>query len=243
MRNADRWEPTRFVPDGAGWRVSRDRNRVGVGSRHIARRFIRHVAPVLQRHCRGRLLDLGCGLVPYYGIYRDGVASCVCVDWPLTGHESAHLDVHADLNVALPLRDDAFDTVLLTDVIEHIARPAELVAEIARVLAPGGTLVLTTPFLYWLHEKPHDYFRLTEFALRRLCDDAGLEVVSLETYGGAADVVIDIVAKHLAFSGLLAATATGLLRALAFPFRGLARRTERNFPLGYCLVARASSRA
>jgi hypothetical protein len=103
--------------------------------------------------------------------------------------------------------------------------------------------VLTTPFLYWLHEKPHDYFRLTEFALRRFCDEAGLEVVSLDTYGGAPDVVIDIVAKHLAFSGLLAATATGLLRAFAFPFRGLARRTERNFPLGYCLVARASSRA
>lgn len=243
MRNATRWEPTRVVPDGPRWKASRDPRRVGVGSYYIAGRLIRHVAPVLERHCRGRLLDLGCGLVPYYGIYAPRIEASVCVDWPQTGHASVHLDVHADLNAALPLRTDAFDTVLLTDVLEHIARPAELVAEIARVLRPGGTLVATTPFLYWLHEQPHDYYRYTEFALRRFCDEAGLEVFSLDTYGGAIDVVIDIVAKHLAFSELLTAIGTGLLRALAFPFRGLAHRTERNFPLGYCLVARSSSRA
>jgi len=243
MRNADKWQPTRFVPSARGWRASRDPARMGVGSRYAAGVAVRAYEPMLKGHARGRLLDLGCGPVPFYGIYGESVRSCTCIDWPQSGYGSRHVDAFADLNRPLPLRDDVFDTVLLTDVLEHIARPEPLMREIARVLAPGGVLLLATPFLYGLHEEPHDYHRYTEFALRRLCDEAGLEVVSLDPYGGAPDVVIDLVAKHLAFSRVFAALGTGLARVLAFPFRGLARRTERRFPLGYCLVARSSSRA
>ena len=88
MRNPERWQPTRFVPTPRDWRASRDLRWVGVGSRYIAGRFIRHLAPLLDRHCGGRLLDLGCGAVPYFGIYAPAVASCVCVDWPQSGHAS-----------------------------------------------------------------------------------------------------------------------------------------------------------
>ena len=141
------------------------------------------------------------------------------------------------------MRDATFDTVLLTDVLEHIVRPAALVREIARVLRPCGTLVLTTRCLYRLHEQPHDYHRYTEFARRRFCDEAGLDVVSLEPHGGAPDVILDILVKHLAFSAVLVAVVTDLGRMVTLPLRRLARRSERNFPLGYCLVARSSTRA
>ena len=72
----------------------------------------------------------------------------------------------------LPFRDGAFDTVLSVQVLEHTPRPAALVAEMARVLAPDGILILTAPFQFRLHEQPHDYFRYSPYGLRQLCADA-----------------------------------------------------------------------
>jgi SAM-dependent methyltransferase len=54
---------------------------------------------------------------------------------------------------AVPFRDGSFDAVLLLDVIEHVHREEPVLAEIARVLRPGGTLVLSAPhkgLLCWL---------------------------------------------------------------------------------------------
>ncbi len=138
---------------------------------------------MIRAHARGRLLDLGCGAVPLYGMYRDLVSEITCVDWPNSLHNSSHVDISADLHGPLPLSDAAFDTVLLTDVLEHMAEPKGLMREVARVLAPGGKILVGVPFLYWLHEEPHDYYRFTKFALRRMLDESGLEVLEIDAYG------------------------------------------------------------
>lgn len=237
VRDEQSWTPTRFVRSRRGYRASRQ---VPPGSRFMANTVIRSYVPLLEEHARGKLLDLGCGLVPYHAIYRKKITSSVCVDWPSTHHENPHVDVHADLNAALPFSGASFDTVLLTDVLEHIARPEPLMRECARVLRPGGKVVVTVPFFYWLHEEPHDYYRYTEHALRRFCREAGLDVVSLEPTGGLPEICMDLVVKNVAFSKLLT-------RALAawfgfwsrrWPARAISRKTQRVFPLGYCLVAR-----
>ena len=49
---------------------------------------------------------------------------------------------------AMPLRETSFDVVLLTQVLEHVLRPAAVLTEIARVLRPGGTLFATVPFAW-----------------------------------------------------------------------------------------------
>jgi SAM-dependent methyltransferase len=64
--------------------------------------------------------------------------------------------------------DASFDAVFLLEVLEHVATPDLAISEIYRVLAPGGVLVLSTPFLFEIHEAPHDYFRFTEHGLRLL---------------------------------------------------------------------------
>ncbi len=46
----------------------------------------------------------------------------------------------------------------------------------ARVLKPGGLLILLAPFQFRLHEQPHDYFRYSSHGLRHLCEEAGLDV-------------------------------------------------------------------
>jgi SAM-dependent methyltransferase len=210
---------------------------VTLGSRHTADLQAHSYAPALREHARGRLLDLGCGNVPLYEMYRPWISSAVCVDWPQSYHGHAHLDVACDLNRPLPFADRSFNTIVMSDVIEHLFDHRTVWAEMARVLQPSGRAIIGVPFMYWLHEEPYDYFRPTEFALRRYCQEHGFRVLSLEPYGGALDVLFDITAKHLAVSTALAHCFYWLGRATLPLGRRCFARTDRKFPLGYVLVA------
>jgi SAM-dependent methyltransferase len=108
------------------------------------------------------LLDLGCGKVPFYARYREYVSETVCVDWSNSLHGNGHVDAECDLTQELPFADASFDTILLSDVLEHIPAPERLWREMARLLKPGGELLSSVPFFYWLHEEPYDYYRYTK---------------------------------------------------------------------------------
>lgn len=243
MKNVEAWRPGKFVLRGGRLRASRDRRAVGIGSRLHADLVARFYDRALKLHARGRLVDLGCGAVPLYEAYHDRVDEIVCVDWPGSIHGAAHLDFECDLSQPLPFPNNRFDTVILSDVLEHIPMPETVWREMARVLAPGGKIILNVPFLYWLHETPHDYYRYTEFALRRFAALAGLDVELLEPIGGAPEVLADIRGKMLARVpvigtplAILVQTVTGWL--VRSPFgRGLSKRTAHLFPLGYAMVA------
>jgi SAM-dependent methyltransferase len=75
--------------------------------------------------------------------------------------------VQADL-LALPFRRASFDLVLCLNVLEHVYDLQTAMAEMHSVLKPGGKLIAYTPFLFPLHDIPEDYWRPTEWALRRL---------------------------------------------------------------------------
>ena len=197
----------------------------------------------LPRHAAGRLIDLGCGKVPLYGTYRDHVDSVTCVDWGDSYHESPHLDHELDLSRPLPFADRSFDTIVLSDVLEHIPEPAPLWGEMARILEPGGRLLMNVPFFYWIHEKPHDYYRYTEFALRRFASGAGFEILELEPIGGAPEILADIHGKHLQSLPVVGFPLARLIQGFTGwfvrqgPGRRLSRRTAVRFPFGYVMVA------
>ena len=79
---------------------------------------------------------------------------------------------------ALGIRDAAFEVVLCTEVLEHLPEPQRAIDEMFRVLEPGGELLLTTRFLFPLHDTPHDYFRFTKYGLRHLL--RRFEIVELQ---------------------------------------------------------------
>jgi SAM-dependent methyltransferase len=79
-------------------------------------------------------------------------------------------DVVGDAH-ALPFPDASFDTVVCSEVFEHLNDPVKAVSEMKRVLTPGGTLVLTTRFIFPVHDAPGDYFRYTPYGLRHLFRD------------------------------------------------------------------------
>lgn len=141
----------------------------------IARRYIADAA----RHGRGRMLDAGCGGQPYRDLFAPAVASCVGMD--RRGGPGA--DVRGDAQ-ALPFCPAAFDTVLCSQVLEHLPEPGLAMAEMARVLKPGGHLIVTAPHIWGIHEEPHDYFRFTRYGLAYLMERAGLEVMEVRAMAG-----------------------------------------------------------
>lgn len=240
MKAEERWQPTKFVHRRGKWVASSDGVEVGPGSRFIADLACGAYERALGGHAGGDLLDLGCGKVPLYGAYRNLVSSVTCIDWPQSTHPSIHVDVQCDLRGPIPFPDASFDTVLATDLLEHLPNVENCWSEMVRLLRPSGRLIVGVPFLYWLHEVPNDYCRYTEYALAWHCAETKLEVMLLEAYGGSPEVIVDIVLKHLALFpsaarlGYLLARATVQLPTI----RRLSLRTRKMFPLGYVLIAR-----
>jgi SAM-dependent methyltransferase len=243
MKSVESWQPTKFVQTAKGLRASRDPKQVIVRSRFIADIQASSYDRALRIHARGRLLDMGCGQVPLYGVYRDLVQESVCIDWANTIHPCKYLDFVVDLGGKLPFEDEKFDTILLTDVLEHLAEPVLAMGEIARILRPDGKVIVGVPFFYWIHEAPHDYYRYTEFALRRMCRVTGLDVIDLQAYGGLPEILCDLTLRSLdnlpftrgKFVRPFQALAS-LLDATQFA-KKISEHSKPRFPLGYLVVA------
>jgi SAM-dependent methyltransferase len=243
VRNQNRWIPTKFVYEKGRLVASRDKQELNVGSRLIGDLVAGCYDEALKAYARGRLIDLGCGKVPLYAAYRDLVTATTCVDWAGSLHQNEFLDVQCDLMGRLPFESATFDTIILSDVLEHIPGPDHLWSEMSRILAPEGHVLLNVPFLYWLHEEPHDYYRYTEFALRRFVANSGLDVVVLRPIGGTPEVLGDLLAKHFARVRLVGSALAGFVQRGVLAFgrtklgRGMSRKTGVKVPLGYFLVA------
>lgn len=132
-------------------------------------------------NAKGVVLDIGCADRWVEPRLPDG---CVYfgVDSVDTGRGmyGARPTVFADA-AGLPFVDASVDAVLLFEVLEHLARPASALAEIRRVLKPDGVLLASVPFLYPVHDAPHDYQRYTGHGLERALAEAGLAVKSSTT--------------------------------------------------------------
>ncbi len=223
--------------------ASRDPGKVRVGSRLMTDLIAHLYDTYIPQHAKGKLIDLGCGKVPFFEAYRDHVTCNMCVDWENTLHRNEFIDHECDLTRALPFQDGEFDTILLSDVLEHIPEPEKLWREMFRILKPHGKILMNTPFYYCLHETPYDYYRYTEFALRRFAALTGFEILVLKPIGGAPEVLADIFAKHLQFVPLIGRPSAMFVQSLTGAFvktalgRKLSEKTTKGFPFGYFLVA------
>lgn len=137
----------------------------------------------------GRLLDAGCGEKPYSLLYDDLVSESIGCDIETCVHEQKYVDIFASVD-NLPFEDARFDTILCTNVLEHVPEAGKAYKELARCLAPKGTLILITPFLYPLHEAPYDYYRYTVHGLRYLLRKNGLNVQCIIPLGGFGFMVV-----------------------------------------------------
>ena len=129
----------------------------------------------------GALLDIGCGNKPYERMFDGKVSSYTGCD--LVQSDRQRVDILCPAT-DIPVQPSSFDTVLTTQVIEHVDDHRLLVAEAYRVLRPGGILILSAPMYWPLHEEPYDFFRFTKHGLRHLLQASGFEVLKIMANGG-----------------------------------------------------------
>lgn len=137
--------------------------------------------------CRGTVLDIGAGarrvesLIPPDCSYISLDYMETAVDWYETRPH-----VFGD-GQFLPFKDDTIDTVLLLDVLEHLPKPDKALAEARRVLRPGGSLHISVPFLYPLHDSPYDFQRWTSHGMKQLAVRHGFAIKGESTSGHALE--------------------------------------------------------
>jgi SAM-dependent methyltransferase len=154
--------------------------------------LLRALKPLVKEHCRGRVLDAGAGR----GDNRDMLMQHAKEYVGMDVSQSTATSVVGDAQ-CLPLTDTSFDTVFCSQVLEHVPRPWNALAEMKRVLKPGGHLILTVPHISWLHNEPHDYYRYTKHGLRFLLNQAGFEEVKMKPAGGLLSLLGHIPATVL----------------------------------------------
>jgi SAM-dependent methyltransferase len=134
----------------------------------------------------GRILDIGCA---DRWVEAQLPAQCeyIGLDYYATGKYlyRARPDLFADA-AALPLPDACIDVVVMLEVLEHLFLPGKALHEIARVLRPGGRLLLSVPFLYPVHDAPFDFQRYTVHGLTRELEFSGLRLEQVESSLGSA---------------------------------------------------------
>lgn len=138
---------------------------------------------------KGRLLDFGCGARPYESLFD--VEEYIGLDIEVSGHpsEGKRPDIFYD-GKTIPLADSSVDHVFAAEVFEHVFNPVELFREILRVLKPGGTFLMTCPFVWPLHEEPYDFARYTPFALESVLSEAGFQSISTEKAGHPVEAIL-----------------------------------------------------
>ncbi|MBI4902301.1 MAG: class I SAM-dependent methyltransferase [Acidobacteria bacterium] len=185
-----------------------------------------------------RVLDAGSGEGKYRHHFAHtrytGVDLAVGdMSWDYSG-----LDVVGDLS-ALPMADGTFEACLNIVTLEHVREPGAVVREMARVLKPGGRLLMAVPQDWEVHQSPNDYFRYTRYGLRTLLQDAGFGSIELQPGGGYFRLMGRRMLNGIQFfRGVWKAPAALLLAppGLLFPLLdGLDR--EKNFTLGYLCTA------
>jgi SAM-dependent methyltransferase len=98
--------------------------------------------------------------------------------WGDRAWDYSKLDVISQLE-NLPFASQMFDSVICTQVLEHVKEPQLVLNEIARALKEGGMICLTAPQGWGIHQPPHDYFRFTHFGLSYLLQKAGFAEISI----------------------------------------------------------------
>ena len=190
-----------------------------------------------------RVLDAGAGEGQYAHYFARQRYCGVDLAVGDAAWDYSKLDVLADLT-ALPFRAGAFDAALHMVTLEHLREPALALADMARVLGPGGRLLLAAPLEWEVHQAPHDYFRYTRFGLRYLLEKAGLEVIEMRPVGGYFRLLARRLLNGLQFFtgglrwlGFVPAAILLVPLALGLPFLDALDR-ERNFTAGYICMAR-----
>lgn len=205
-----------------------------------------------------RVLDIGAGACQYRKLfahcsYETHDFAQLPADALFAGVGYGRIDYVSDVT-ALPVPDSAFDVALCTEVLEHVPDPIAAISEFARILKPGGLLIVTAPLGSGIHQAPyHFYGGYTPYWYRKFLGEAGFEDIRVEPNGGFFKFYgqesqrFNVMLHPRRFHGAAKAVAAAAW-AISFPFCRVAAPVicyfldrvddDRSFTVGYHVTAR-----
>jgi SAM-dependent methyltransferase len=199
--------------------------------------LLRSMLSAAPKYARGKLIDIGCGTKPYETIFTPYIDSYFGVDYaPTAGSNYGDLTT-ANLYVDCTdtgIAAESFDTLLSTQVVEHIYDTDKLVKECHRLLRKGGMGIFTIPMSWRCHAEPYDYHRFTKYSLAKVFIENGFDVMELREIEGAfASVIQHSIAflcnRPIGKKGLLRIVRILINAALFVVMNYLALKLDRSF--------------
>jgi len=142
-------------------------------------------------HITGKVLDVGSG---NYNRYQHLLSceSMVCFDV----EDSENVDVVGSV-YKLPFEDNEFDSLISTEMLEHIEYLDKAISEMSRVLKAGGNILVSVPQTGGMHSEPYDYWRFTRYGLASMFERNGFKVVAYEQNGGFFSVITQTITRYI----------------------------------------------
>lgn len=148
----------------------------------------RSVVTYLAKYVSGKTLDFGAGSAKYKGLITPHASEYITFDMV----PGDNIDVVGDATNT-PFPKDFFDTVISTQMLEHVEKPWIVVGEIKRILKPGGICIITAPFMIPFHADPYDFFRYTKEGLESLFKNESFQIIESGCYGKTPSVLAEMI--------------------------------------------------
>jgi SAM-dependent methyltransferase len=198
------------------------------------------------------ILDVGAGRGDFADVFG-GYPNYLALDV----YPYPEVDLVCDLSTTNPFKPRCLDAIILMNVLEHVYDAHSLLAALAKMLKPGGDLIVAVPFMVKMHQAPVDFARYTHYALQRMGPDNGLETVHLEGFydpvsvltegtGNLKNAVLPEVKGYRRYAARLLSgglqSGSGALRRVLGPGKHISPdRARSHAPTGYEVVYRKNA--
>jgi len=184
----------------------------------------------------GKILDLGGSIKSGYQPLIKGKHEFTTVNID----KNYGCDLVFDIEKKFLITKNTYNHILCINVFEHICDFQNVLQESYRVLKPGGSIIISTPFMYHLHACPNDYFRYTDQAFRQILNSANFQQVNIKPLTkGLMSLIVQLTLEAFPSPILrpMAKYSSGavdrLLNKISRRYQLLSNRT----PLGYFVTA------
>lgn len=155
---------------------------------YIIRRGLYFNIKELSYNLTGKLMDYGCGSKPYERLFS--VTNYIGIDMINSAYEKQSDKIDYFLKEGkIPFDNNHFDSVLCTEVLEHVFNIDETLTEINRVLKPGGKILITIPFIWEEHEMPYDFARYSSLGIESILHRHNFEIQEHRKVGSSTETI------------------------------------------------------
>ena len=142
----------------------------------------------------GKTMDFGCGTQPYKKLFKTSKYIGVEIDIPGECKEKGIIYYDGK---HLPFKNETFDSMISSEVFEHVINIEEMIKELNRVLKPGAHVLITVPFVYPRHCWPNDYRRYTYEGIKKLLTSNGFEILKCESNAGYIECIAELINNYV----------------------------------------------